>query len=114
MEGSYETVSFDERVKKTLESNEETLEEINRLLSIIEKIKTGREAAFRELGITSEMEAANLSVSDLSLTEQKFFDIIRNEFLDELAARGMDADFKKTEKTKSKSNLTLSRKRLRI
>ena len=46
------------------------------------------------------MEAANLSVSDLSITEQKFFDIIRNEFLDELAARGMDADFKKTEKTK--------------
>lgn len=107
-------VSFDEKAQKTLETNRETLKEIDRLLGIIEEIKKKKETAFRKLGITPAMEMEDLSLSEFSLAEQKFFDVIQNEFLTELSSKGLDTDFKKTEKIKSTANLTLSRKRLRI
>lgn len=104
---------FDEKVKKTLEENAATLKEIDRLLAIIEGVKKKKETTFRELGITQEMEAENLSIADLSVTEQKLFGLIQNEFLAEHAAKGMDTVLKQTENS-SIASIMLARKRLRI
>lgn len=107
-------LAFDEKINKTLESNAETQKEIARALEVIEEAKKKTETVFREMGITPEMEAKKIAISDLSTAEQKLFEVIQRDFRAELAARGLDADLVKSEQTKSKANLTLSRKRLRI
>lgn len=114
----------DKTVKKTLAGNTDTLKEINRLLKVIDEIKAKNETIFKEFRITPELEAKNVSIADLSATEQKLFNTIRNEFFAELHAQGvninpdfeknLNADFEKGITPKSKTNLILSRKRIRI
>lgn len=115
---------FDKTVKKTLEGNTETLKEINRLLKVIDEIKTKNETLFKEFRITPELETKNTSLTDLSVTEQTLFSTIQNEFFAELHAKGininpdfeknMNLDLEKNTTSTTKTNLLLSRKRIRI
>ena len=48
MSNSDDNLSFNNKAEKILESNTQTLKEIERLLNIIEEIKKNRESVFKE------------------------------------------------------------------
>lgn len=100
-------------LQNTLKSNQEAQKEIARVLKNIEDTKKKKEALFKELGITPEMEKENLSVADLTPGAKKIYDVMEKEFLAELEAKNINTQPEKAKK--SKSSLTLSKKkRMRI
>ncbi|PWU07409.1 MAG: hypothetical protein C5B43_00400 [Verrucomicrobia bacterium] len=103
------------KIDDAIATNNKSLKEISKLNVLIEESKQKKELLFQDFGITKEFREQNLSVSDLSTVERRYYDLLEREFLAELNAKGIDLNLEgKQTKTKTKVGVSMARKRLKI
>lgn len=91
---------YDEKTRKTLADNAESQKEIKRLLNAIEEVRQKKEAIFKELNISPEVQSQPFSEADFSVAEKQIYDVMQKEFNEGLQAKGIDVELKKVTKKK--------------